>query len=102
MSQAAQAPWTSERERLRHFQKHGARLGMPTVEAYDGSARGTIRNGRQFTYRDPDNDEPRVGFYDVQRGRLTVVTDDESAIVTHFSCPERYVRRLPSSDYRRW
>jgi hypothetical protein len=54
-----------------------------------------------FTYRDEGSGEPRVGYYDVRHGRLTVLTDDEAAIVTHFPCPEHYVRRQPASDYRR-
>jgi hypothetical protein len=99
VTQADQAPWFSEMERLRHFRKHGARLGTPTVEAYDGSARGTIRAGRRFTYRDPEKAEARVGYYDMRRERLTMLTDDESVIVSHFSCPARYVRRLRASDY---
>ena len=101
MPRADQAPWFSEWERSNHFRKHGARLGTPTVEAYDGSARGTIRAGRRFTYRAPEKDEPRVGYYDARGERLTTLTYDEAVIVSHFACPERYVRRLPDSDYRR-
>src|SRR5258708_353547 len=63
------------------------------------SARGTIRAGRRFTYRDPEKAEARVGYYDVRRERLTMLTDDESAIVSHFSGPVRSVRRLPAPDY---
>jgi hypothetical protein len=99
--QPDRARWFNEHECVRHFRKHGALLGTPTVEAYDRSAHGTISAGRRFTYRDPDANEPRVGYFDARGNRLTVLTDDEIAIVTHFACPDRYARRLPDSDYRR-
>ena len=76
-------------------------FGHATVDAYDQSARATRRIGRRFTYTDPSTNEPRVGYYDPPTRRLTVLTDDELIIVTHFDCEESYVRRLPNSSYQR-
>lgn len=45
--------------------------------------------------------DKRVGYYHAHTERFTSMTADEDAIVTHFACPERYVRQLPDSDYRR-
>lgn len=101
MPPADQAPWSSRRDLLRHFQRHGPEMGFQEVDKYEDSARGTIRSGRRFTYRDEGSGESRVGYYDLRQGRLTVLTDDEAAIVTHFPCPEHYVRRQPASEYRR-
>lgn len=97
----SQAPWFSEFERRSHFRKHGQKLGTDAIETYDASARGTIRAGRRFTYRQPITGERRVGYYHRPTQRFTVMTDDEATIVSHFVCPERYVRRLPDSDYQR-
>ena len=101
MSQADQAPWVSSHERSKHFRKHGQALERETVEEYDRSARATIRAGKRFIYRDTTTSEQRVGYFDGRYERLTVVDDREATIVTHFHCPERYVRNLSTSDYRR-
>ena len=101
MPQADQAPWVSTHERSKHFRKHGDDLGRETIEEYDRSARATIRAGKRFTYQDTATREQRIGYFDEQYERLTVLDEGEVTLVTHFHCPERYVRRLPASDYRR-
>jgi len=42
--------------------------------------------------------ERRVGYFDRRNGRLTVLDDAETYIVTHFRCDEDYVRACPDSD----
>lgn len=101
MPRADQAPWASDYERSKHFRKHGHDLNRATVEDYDRSARATVRAGKRFTYRDTATSDQRVGYYDERHERLTVLDERETAIVTHFHCPERYVRQLSMSDYRR-
>lgn len=54
--------------------------------------------GRFFSYHDDDSDESRVGCYDRTTGRFVATTFDEE-IVTHFVCPEWYVRGLLDSNY---
>jgi hypothetical protein len=91
--------WKSQRHLHAHFGLHGRRLRLRTESAYDESARNTIEVGTRFNYRDPESREWRIGFYDRVTGRLTVLSDDETEIVTHYRCPERYVENLLSSDY---
>ena len=93
--------WRTQRHRQQHFLKHGIALGRATADAFDQSARVTRRIGRRFTFTDVSTNEPRVGYYDLPARRLTVLTDDEMIIVTHFDCEESYVRRLPNSSYQR-
>jgi hypothetical protein len=95
----APPPWTSRASLQRHFNKHGPKLGVRSVDDYDKSARDTIRSGARFTYMDRSTRLPRVGRYDPTRQHLTILTDDESAIVNHFAAPEHYVRNLPASTY---
>lgn len=66
------------------------------------SAEVTVIAGTRFTYDDNDSGERRVGYYDVASNRLTVLSDDERAIITHFppSRGEQYCRDLPNSTYR--
>jgi len=99
--QTDQASWTSERERSRHFRKHGPLLGQVTEDDYDASARATIRVGQRFTYDDAGTGRRRVGYYHARTERFTVVNERETRLLTHYRCPERYVRMLPSSEYRR-
>ena len=94
-------PWTSEPERQWHFRKHGLSLRTPTVEAYDASARGTIRAGRRFTYRQWVSGQARVGYYDPATQRLTILNARETRVVSHFRCPESYVRGQDESNYQR-
>jgi hypothetical protein len=85
-----------------HFQKHGREGSWPTVEAYDASARETIRVGFAFTYLDRESNAERLGFYHRESNRFTSVTRDGRRITTHFR-PDRgetYVRGLERSTYR--
>lgn len=101
MPPADPAPWASAHERWKHFRKHGRLLDRSTVEEYDRSARATVRAGKRFTYRDTTTRERRVGYFDDRNDRLTALDEEETRILTHFRCPDRYVRELPASDYRR-
>ena len=101
MPLADQAPWVSSRSREYHFRKHGAATGHTTVEAYDRSARGTIRAGIRFTYRERGGLLKRVGYFRRQTGRLTVLDEGEVQIINHFGCTEAYVQRQIDSDYTR-
>jgi hypothetical protein len=75
-------------------------IGGPDRQDYDASARETIRTGKRFNLRDRWTGDWRAGFYDVVMGRLTVLTEDEELIVTHYPCSERHVRdQLWRSDY---
>jgi pyocin large subunit-like protein len=98
---ARQATWASGQLRA-HFQKHGREGNHRTAEAYDSSARETIRVGRQFTYVDRESRARRMGFYDPPSNRFTAVTSDGRRITTHFypDTRERYVRGLQQSTYR--
>lgn len=84
---------------LRHFRKHGHQLGLATVLDYEQSSIVTIVNGKRFTY--DESGTPRVGYFDRRTGRLTVVSDDERVIITHFapSGGERYCRNRSQSTY---
>ena len=74
-------------------------MGYTTIEAYDRSARGTIRAGTRFTYRERGGLLKRVGYFHRQTGRLTVLDESETRIVNHFECSEVYIRRQINSDY---
>src|SRR6185437_802640 len=91
--------WANASRLSLHFRKHGVALGAATVADYDASARGTIRAGRRFSYRDQNTGETRVGYFDFRTSRLTILNVAETRIVSHFSCRESYVRKLPGSDY---
>jgi hypothetical protein len=91
------AIWISEAYRLRKFGLHGARLRVRTVDAYDESARDTIRGGVRVSYT--DHGEDRVGYFDAHRRRFTVLSGDEILIVNHFHATANYVRHLDNSDY---
>jgi hypothetical protein len=94
------AEWRTPYHLRDHCVRHRRLLRLRSVEAYDASARETIRVGTYFESRDPESGEPRVGYYDAASERLTGLTDDEAEIVTHFLCHERYVARtLPGSTY---
>jgi len=59
----------------------------------------TVINGARFTYEDAGT--PRVAYYDKATNLLTVLSDDERVIVTHFSptSGERYCRNHDQSTY---
>jgi hypothetical protein len=83
----------------KHFRKHGRALRCATSADYVASSRVTIVNGIRFTYEDAGT--PRVGYYDRATNRLTVLSDDELVIITHFSPSggERYCRNRDQSTY---
>ncbi|MDP8923148.1 MAG: hypothetical protein M3O34_09775 [Chloroflexota bacterium] len=94
------AGWRSRSELERHFRRHHRLLGVRSVAAYDASACETIDLGTYFEYRDLETGEPRVGYYHRETRRFDGLTDDETTILTHFRCPEGYVRNnLRGSTY---
>lgn len=94
------ATWMSRDELEKHFRQHRRELGVSTIEEYDESARATIAVGTHFEYRDLHTGDWRVGYYDRATRRFTAVNADETLILTHFRCPERYVARsLRGSTY---
>ena len=72
---------------------------MRTLEEYDASALEVMGVGTYFEFVDSDTGAPRVGYYDRWTERLTVLSDDESTLFSHFRCPERYVAGLLGSTY---
>jgi hypothetical protein len=98
---AREATWAPG-QRQEHFQKHGREGPWSTIDAYDASARETIRIGFAFTYVDREANAERLGFYHRDSNRFTSVTRDGRRITTHFR-PDRgeaYVRGLERSTYR--
>ena len=94
------AAWRSTEHLQDHFLRHRRRLRVASVSAYVASAEETIRVGVYFEYRDPETDEPRVGYYDPFTGRFVGLSDNEGEILTRFRCSERYVMHaLPGSTY---
>jgi hypothetical protein len=94
------AEWMSGERLIRHFGRHGRRLGCATIQEYDASARSTIEAGTQFEYRDPESGVWRMGWYDRFTRRFTATDQDGVFIITHFRCPERYVAdTLSGSTY---
>ena len=89
--------WKSRGHLEDHFRRHRRLLGVRTVGEYDASARETMTVGTFFEYR--TGARWRVGYYDRGTGRLTILTDDQAEIVTHYRCPERYVETLDGSTY---
>ena len=100
---AKDAKWVKSRQGVEgaglrnHFQKHGEQVGAKTAREYDASARQTMQDGRRFTYRDRASGEPRVGYFDSQKGLFTATsqTRKNPAILSHF--PEKWsnLRKLP-------
>jgi pyocin large subunit-like protein len=85
-----------------HFAKHGRAGGHASAQAYDASARETVRTGREFSYVDRTAQARRRGYYDPPTNRFTSVTEDGKRITTHFrpDTGERYVRGLGESTYK--
>lgn len=63
------AEWKSSDHLRDHFLRHRRLLRVTTITAYAASAEEVIRLGTYLEYRDPETDEPRVGYYDVARAR---------------------------------
>ena len=92
------AVWKSTAHLTRHFGLHGREVRANSVDEYDASAQDTLAVGRYFSYHDEDSGEARVGCYDRATGRF-VATTEADEIVTHFICPEWYVRGLLDSNF---
>jgi hypothetical protein len=93
------AEWRSRADLEDHFRKHGARVGVRTVEEYEASSREVIDIGTYLEYRDRETGAWRVGYYDRATERFVAVTGDELEIVSHFRADERYVSGLWRSTY---
>ena len=91
--------WRSQAHRRQHFEAHRRALWVRTVEQYHQSALDVVEIGTYFEFIDDESGEPRVGYYDRWTERLTVLSDDERVIHTHFHCPERYVESRRGSTY---
>lgn len=93
--------WRSRASELDHFEDHGSEVRSDSPERYTASALATIRVGRRFTYDDESTGQPRVGYFHRPTRRLTILTDDERIIVSHFCCEggAAYVRGLIDSTY---
>ena len=91
--------WRSPKRLVDHFEKHGQRMGLDNIDAYDASARATIARGTIFGYEDEETGEWRVGYYDREAGLFTAVSDDDRYIVTHYPSDEDYVLDLTDSTY---
>jgi hypothetical protein len=85
-----------------HFDKHGDQVGAWNAKEYDISARKTIQNGREFTYRDPTTNETRVGYWDAETGYFagTTQTRKRPTILTHFPVPWSKIRTWPGFSAR--
>ena len=82
---------------LAHFKKHGSDVNANSVREYDLSARLTIQNGRAFTYRVRNLNEPRIGYFDGQTGLFTATSKlgKVTQIHSHFPATWEELRRLP-------
>ena len=91
--------WKDDHQLRDHFPRHRRTLQARTLADYAASSAETVEVGTRFNYRDPDTGNWRIGYYDRLTRRFTVVTDDDTEIVSRFRCAERYVEDLPGSDY---
>jgi hypothetical protein len=79
-----------------HFDKHGRQVGARNAKQYDLSARITIKHGRQFKYRDPTTNEPRVGYWDPATGHFTATSPKgKTTILTHFPVDWAKIKSWP-------
>jgi hypothetical protein len=96
------APVWVSLSRLRwDFGKHGREFPFTTVQDYEVSSLDTISVGVRFEFEDGKSGRPRVGYYDIAMNRLTVLTDEEVFILSHYrpTRGEPYVRGLLRSTY---
>jgi hypothetical protein len=65
------------------------------------SSHVTIQVGIRFEFEDRKTGRDRVGYYDRATNRLTVLTDDELFILSHYlpTRGEVYIRGLIRSTY---
>jgi hypothetical protein len=87
------AEWRSPEHLADHYATHSHQFVGYSMARYDASAEETIGLGTSFEYFHEDSGEWRTGYYHRETRRLTVL-DEDGKIVTHFRCPEAYVRRL--------
>jgi len=92
------AEWKSRQHLEDHYRQHPREFSGATIDDHDASAQETLKVGIYFTYTDTTTDEERTGCYHRETERLTIL-DETDAIVSHFHCPERYVRGLDDSTY---
>lgn len=90
--------WKSRQHLEDHFGRHAHEFPGASITDYDTSAQETLDLGTYFTYTDNTTGEERTGCYHRDTERLTIL-DDADAIISHYRCPERYVRRLDDSTY---
>lgn len=83
------------------FRKHGHEFPFSTVDEYEASSLDTVTVGVRFEFEDRKSGRDRVGHYDKATNRLTVLTDDEMFILSHYrpTRGEAYVRGLLRSTY---
>ena len=93
------AQWKTEAHLVDHYHRHRGRLRCRSVAAYDASAQETLAIGVRFTYIDPGNGDPRIGYFHGDSSRMTS-TDLDGFVVTHFLTAEDYVATLEHSTYR--
>ncbi len=93
--------WVSPNRLRWDFGKHAREFPFTTVQEYEESSIDTISVGVRFEFEDGKSSRPRVGYYDVRMNRLTVLTDDELFILSHYrpTRGETYVRGLLRSTY---
>ncbi len=91
--------WQSRKYVEDHFRKHGRKIGARTIEEYDASARRTIERGTIFSFEDDTTSERRVGCCDRVEGLLTILSDDDRWIVSHFPCDEEYLLDLINTTF---
>ena len=96
---ASRPAWRSEEQQRRHFRRHHRELRVNTLDEYDESAYATIDAGTYFEFIDDDSHQLRVGYYDQWTERLTILSDDEGILISHFRCPRRYVLGRHGSTY---
>lgn len=94
------ARWRSDGLRRSHFEDHGREMGTRPIQEYDASVDATLDGGTYFTYWDHTSAEDRIGCFDWTSGRFVAMNQDDE-VVSHFATTERYVRRLPYSNYDR-
>jgi hypothetical protein len=93
--------WVSPNRLRWDFGKHGHEFSFTTVQEYERSSLETISVGVRFEFEDRKSGRLRVGYYDVAMNRLTVLTDDELVILSHYrpTRGEPYVQGLLRSTY---
>jgi hypothetical protein len=92
------ADWQSAQHLSDHFGRHGRTLGYRTAAEYDAGAQTVLESGTYFEFQDPTTDEPRTGCFERATGRF-VILNENAEIVTFYPTSERYIRRLPHSNY---